>query len=347
MLLVVVGAGASYDSAPSRPPTSGQYSGLPNRPPLANQLFDDRPVFGDVMNKYPKCLDIAPWLRHLPENVSIESVLQHYQSEIYQYPDRIQQLASIRYYLQEILTKTVDEWERECQNFLNHRPLLDTIKRWRKPGEKVCFVSFNYDMLIERALWHAGYPKAILDDYIAGDIMLVKLHGSVNWGRVVATPCTSEVLQNRDAMARDLINRYENLNISKEYVINSSYPPSSIENRAVFPALAIPVESKLEFECPSEHVDALRSFIPGVTKILIIGWRATEAPFLEMLKRGLVSRHAQIMIVNGRQSDAQDTAKRLQGIGISGSYTLTNGGFTEFVIDKQGEEFFSTRVQTL
>ena len=87
MLLVVLGAGASYDSAPSKHPDESTYRNLMGRPPLANQLFADRPDFGNVMNKYPKVLDIAPRLRHLQGELSIETVLQGYQSETLEYPN--------------------------------------------------------------------------------------------------------------------------------------------------------------------------------------------------------------------------------------------------------------------
>jgi hypothetical protein len=42
MIMVIFGAGASYDSVPSRPPrglNARQF--LPNRPPLASELFLD------------------------------------------------------------------------------------------------------------------------------------------------------------------------------------------------------------------------------------------------------------------------------------------------------------------
>jgi len=55
----------------------------------------------------------------------------------------------------------------------------------------------------------------------------------------------------------------------------------------LFPAIAIPVENKRDFECPKDQLDTLRSYIPSVTKILTIGWRATEQPFLDILRSGL------------------------------------------------------------
>ena len=138
MLLVIVGAGASYDSAPSRSPSDSHiYRELSHRPPLANQLFGDRPYFGEVMNKYPRCLDIAPRLPHLPEGVSVETVLQGLQLESKKYPKRLQQLTSIRYYLQDIVSSCSNQWGHDCHHILHHRPLLDDIKRWHRKGDKV------------------------------------------------------------------------------------------------------------------------------------------------------------------------------------------------------------------
>jgi len=44
----------------------------------------------------------------------------------------------------------------------------------------------------------------------------------------------------------------------------------------LFPALSIPVEKNDEFSCPTEHVKALEGLLPRVTKMITIGWRATE-----------------------------------------------------------------------
>src|ERR1700730_1073691 len=78
MLLVIFGAGASYDSVlplpPPSPPTTSQsnYGFLSSiergphedsRPPLANQLFDDRGLFVQVMNEYVACKPLVNLLR--------------------------------------------------------------------------------------------------------------------------------------------------------------------------------------------------------------------------------------------------------------------------------------------
>src|SRR5436190_22607719 len=106
MLLIVFGAGASFDSAPSYGP-----DGLAERPPLANQLFEPRPRFADALEEFSECQALIPYLRHPQSDVGVEQLLQRYLEEAPGDPVRHRQLAAIRYYLRSILgTKLRDEW---------------------------------------------------------------------------------------------------------------------------------------------------------------------------------------------------------------------------------------------
>jgi hypothetical protein len=341
MLLVILGAGASYDSAPSQPPNDGNYSNLADRPPLANELFGNRKYFGEVMNKYHRCIPIITRLRHNSDRSPVELELQALQASATAYPERHRQLAAVRYYLQDILWHCTENWLRWTQNISNHRTLVDDIRRWQKPDEKVCFVTFNYDTLLEEALRYADYPFTELSAYIARDLMLVKLHGSVNWARIVNTPVDELLGLERTDLAKQLIDRYQKLDISKQFVMVGEYPPSPRNKKAVFPALAIPVEAKLDFECPPEHIEALKAFIPEVRKILMIGWRATEQPFLDLLKRGLGQANPHIMVVNGATTEGEAAATNVRRSGIPARYTIVDGGFTQFTVRGAGTEFLS------
>jgi hypothetical protein len=96
------------------------------------------------------------------------------------------------------------------------------------------------------------------------------------------------------------------------------------------PALAVPIVSKSEFVCPTNHVDALREFLPKVTRVLIIGWRAAEEPFLQMLKIGL-GPDVKGMVVCGGDTSAKETADRLKAYGVGGEYLPKTGGFSDFM----------------
>src|SRR5438132_13763730 len=111
MLLVIFGAGASYDSVlhfpTPRPPSGNQNSFSPivpslrpsyedSRPQLANQLFDNREQFVLIMNAYEACKPVVNLLRG---DVQVEKQLATFEEQAKNYPPRLSQLAAIRYYL--------------------------------------------------------------------------------------------------------------------------------------------------------------------------------------------------------------------------------------------------------
>ncbi|OQW65007.1 MAG: hypothetical protein BVN28_02450 [Nitrospira sp. ST-bin4] len=333
MLLVILGAGASYDSAPSRPASDSRYSLMPERPPMANDLFGDRQYFGNVMNKYPQCLPIIQQLRDMPEG-TIEKQLQKLQTEAANYPTRLHQLAAIRYYLQEMLFELPQIWLKETQSISNYLALVDHI---RKSGERACFVTFNYDTLLDGALEQFGYALRDFPSYIKNDLPLIKLHGSVSWGRLSTAPI--DIKANRLDIANSVIDSYSPDFITDQYVLVGEFPPAPRQDRVVFPALAIPVESKLQFECPVYHIDKLKSFLPDVTRILVIGWRGTEEPFLNLLREG-IKQVELVMVINGGESQSEEASSNLRRARILASrHAAFDGGFTEFFKTGAADDF--------
>jgi len=108
----------------------------------------------------------------------------------------------------------------------------------------------------------------------------------------------------------------------------------------VFPAIAVPVEKKNQFACPQTFIDGLVEVLPTITRILVIGWRATEAHFLELLKANL-RRGVQVYIVAGKPQLAGTTNLAGEATSVSicralpnnppQSPTIDPGGFTDFL----------------
>jgi hypothetical protein len=99
MLMVVVGAGASYDSVPTFP-AKGKPA-MPDRLPLANELFQfsSRPQFAQDVALFPQCAPVLPLLENQECGITVERVLQQLQEEAAEYPERHKHLTAIRYYL--------------------------------------------------------------------------------------------------------------------------------------------------------------------------------------------------------------------------------------------------------
>jgi hypothetical protein len=339
MLMVVLGAGASYDSVPSRPPKYWQT--MEQRLPLANQLFDDRVEFSEVMSRFPSCLSIIPYVRSISSSGrTVEQVLEQLQSEAEHYPERHHQLAAIRYYLQIMLWQCENSWKAVAKGVTNYKTLLDQIERWRKQTEEVCLVTFNYDRMIEDALPVVGVHINELFDYVKYTYKLIKLHGSVNWGRMVDTTIQEITELNAWQIAHELIDRVPDLKVSDKFhlVNDRGYPFPPFGNSALFPAIAIPVQSKQHYECPKEHIDALRSLIPKTTKLLMIGWRAMEAHFLKLMADGIRHRVA-VLAISGSLDDARQSVVNLRNAGIETEAIESPSGFTEFIVNREGDEF--------
>src|SRR5574341_2052415 len=98
MLLVVLGAGASYDSYPTVTPGKRD---LPYRPPLTDGLFIDRPEpeYRQIVARLPALHPALPRLQRMPSDGTLETELRVMQEEGDRIPARLQQIAAVRYYL--------------------------------------------------------------------------------------------------------------------------------------------------------------------------------------------------------------------------------------------------------
>jgi hypothetical protein len=85
-----------------------------------------------------------------------------------------------------------------------------------------------------------------------------------------------------------------------------------------------------EFECPSDHDQALRKLIKRVNRIVTIGWKGTEWHFLRLLKENL-SVGPNTLTVAGNDGEAAEVTSRIMEKGVRGKCIPFGKGFTEFV----------------
>jgi hypothetical protein len=284
MLMVIFGAGASYDSSLDFPPPLPRSAGTspaltyldpqePWRPPLANDLFRDLAhVRGHIVQNYPKLAPILDYLREPRNGRSVEEQLESLQLQAPRYPERLRQLATVKYYLRDLLFEVSDKWRETTSGVTNYSILIDELLRLNNGDNPICLVTFNYDLLLDRALFAFDYKGRKPEDAFSAHpvLKLFKPHGSVDWVRFVYPPRAQDPL----LKPQHLIESAETIKPTDEFArIPSIRQADNLSlGRTTFPAIAIPVQTKTEdtFEWPPGHRMHLLGLLPHVKKILII-----------------------------------------------------------------------------
>ena len=192
MLLVIFGAGASYDSletidfvhhrpAGFRPPPAEF------RPPLAAGLFENREVFDFAVELYS-------------DAAQIERYLSEVQQEAEKFNDfsLVRQLRSLRFYIRDVVAACETHWPYPGGRATNYTLLVEEIRKWQtRAHERVLYVTFNYDTLPDRACelcYDASFSMDGMDSYTANpNYRLIKLHGSTNWRRRFLLPANDRI----------------------------------------------------------------------------------------------------------------------------------------------------------
>ncbi|WP_249011259.1 hypothetical protein [Conexibacter sp. DBS9H8] len=342
MLLVIFGAGASFDSAdvpqmPVRP--------WLRPPPLAKELADKR--FNEIAAELPNCLPIIDRLRHRmadnPDAFSLETELAKLTEASIDSAERRQQLAAFQIYLHRVVAKASNEWMNATAGLTRYLTLLNYIYDWHcQTGMAVRLATFNYDLLLDAAAAGlvADWRLYTFEDYISrSDFRLFKLHGSTSWSRVHHfnrhTRSVSAAMEL--AAANQLGEGLLTADPPREDALSSHDPDAGHTTYSVaLPAIAIPMEGKTTFECPEPHIAALRADLPEVTQLLIVGWRAAEPHAVELLagsapQEGLHPAYA-LGIVSGSEQDSEETLRNLNPVAARGRLAFTEaGGFSAFI----------------
>jgi hypothetical protein len=347
MLMIVFGAGASFDSAHARPIGRFPPETLQSRPPLAQDLFADRSLFAHHLRNFPAAYPIVPYLRQTPEGETIERAMQRLQDEATDFPRRLQQLAAVRLYLQTMIYACETQWQNEHNGITNQVTLLDQVEHWRettKSPERVWLVTFNYDRMLEAALHRVGHHVSTLDSYVNGGVYrLAKLHGSVDWGREIDEP-KAQPTDSISGLVGHIIQNAPTLRVSRRFRLATTTEQPFVRdgNIPLYPAIAIPVETKTEYECPDTHRQALMDDLPNVDQIVTIGWRASEDHFMRLLKERL-AKPVNLLAVAGNRAEANEVVLKFILAGIQIVASSSNWGFSDSVAHRELEGFLSAR----
>ena len=335
MLLVIVGAGASWDSVPGAEP------GDRYRPPLAKDLFAEKPDYVELLNDFPHAAPIVSRVRMaLGAGASLESVLEEIRGESNANPVKRGQLLGVQFYLRALIAQSSDAWQTVHGGVTNYAALADVVEACRvRVDGSVIYVTFNYDTLLESGLRPIGIEFPDMESYLTAKSSVVKVHGSVNWGQIVTAPESAfpEFPTGGYIPPSLLCERIDQL-VLGEYVVDDGdlfakplISGLSLGQERAIPAIAIPTQTKENFACPRKHIDALKSVLPSVRGVVAIGWRGAEEHFLKLLREG-VPNQTQAFVVNESREACEATASKLQEAGSAPDF-LWERGLTGLMLD--------------
>ena len=332
-LVVVLGAGASADSV-----SPNVVGGEANwRPPLVRELFDGR--FAGVLNRYPMAQFAAADIRRLDQSsVSIEQFLrEEYASSTVELAKR--KFLSVPLYLQDVMLHVSYRHSPQPDNYdLLISYLFDVLA---ETDLNVLFVTLNYDLILDRRLDQITSLDT-LDAYVDPDRRwaLLKLHGSVDWGRMVMTRPLRGALANPHAdltVSDDIVLARGQLSgvsaSSLDDLRRRDIPPHG--STLLYPALSAPLGEEDELSCPPTHVGFLRNELQAAENLhlLVIGYSAVDLEVLKLL-RDTSTPIKSIGVVNFDQPSAQQVLGRIdqqtqKHLGDRWVWDSTFGGFVQ------------------
>lgn len=294
-LLVVIGAGASFDCWPYHVIPQSDWQKLP----LANDLFSPDPIQNSFLNKY-HLVGLASTLRqkarYQNDSFDIEAELAGINDNANKRGDfnTLQNLFKARFYLHSLIWVLSQKTLQYTSSHTVYVDLLNQLKGWidQSPSDRfVDIVVFNYDDLVERAMenvynydWYSKNKHTPLSAYYSGkNLRIYKPHGSVNWGRDI-TKNDSVFSYNAIDQAFHDFNEIEILN-SFEF-INPDIFNDADTPKTYVPAIAIPFKGKINFqECPQEMHKKMVEAIRGADKLISLGWKGADEHFTSLLKQ--------------------------------------------------------------
>ena len=234
---------------------------------------------------------------------------------------------ALEFYLREILDSPVERWLEAAGNATNYSGLLDQLGRFGAVTNSL-LVTFNYDLLIESALGNVfGWQIVDIESYLIQGKALIRPHGSVNWKQYVSNMYGGEFTSHGQIIAAAARGEIRQGDIDLHWSMG--------RDRSARPVIAIPLDRGKKFVCPTTHLERLMADLERVTRVLIIGWRAAEQHFLDLLRERLrknqpislciVDWHDSVRVVRDSLTDALSPAIRFDPL------VLHDQGFSNFV----------------
>ncbi len=334
MLLIIFGAGASYDCDEDTISISNRV-----KIPLANDLINkDLTYVQEAMTRWPGAVSLLNRLVALKTKIQIDFNLEEaLYSELQRGNTSVQaQLLSFKFYIHDIIRNAERQVRSNNQGNTNYTALLNLLQLNEIDTKfGISLVTFNYDTLIDTACTQT-YPTWEFDkfeDYISGFdlVKLYKPHGSLSWKQ----PYTTAHQPGRVGVIKALENHASfGATKNQQQIVNffDDNPLIVQGNYISEPVLALPYREKTAFAFPDEHKQSLIRDMEKITHILTIGWRGTEKHFYnEILSKISNSNKIKILNVNPVTKDIEAAFRESILKDKIGTTVGVQKGFSEFL----------------
>lgn len=335
LTVVILGAGAAFDCASPKVERV-----MVMQPPLVKGLFDGR--FSHILHHYPHAEDVAPALKDATASgaVALEAFLNEHLRTAKDPYDRWRYW-SVPLYLQHLMW-----WISQDGTYTQHVDNYSRLIRAALKLPRVVFVTLNYDTLFDDRLFR--YSRRGLTDmhsYVdeaRRNWSLIKLHGSVNWGRRVISFNRTSLPREHDGVELQPGDFFEpwfrtlgpDPELDNEVVLRR-YPKLGQmrwDQELYYPALSVPLGSGDEIACPPEHVGAFTNELRLHDKIhlLVIGYSALDNAVLKLLDHA-EQKIDTLAVVAESSGSARLTAERtMNALGYSIGVQFFETGFNAF-----------------
>lgn len=322
--LIILGAGASYDSVPD-----DRITGVKTlRPPVSDSLFDVG--FDDFIRRFPEVKALAvSVISDVKAGISLEDSLLQIKNRVPQNPERGIQLVMFEFYLQELFLKISDFGGGfGGQTASNYQGLIQEI---RDGPKKAIVVNFNYDTLFESDL---NPSMTSTEDYVRGEIKVIKIHGSCNWVYLLRKDSHHSEYDFVRETPSILAKLRQNTNVFPHHISRGDGTYFRL------PALAIPLPGKSDFICPPHHRKILEQELSKIDSILIIGWSANDTYLTNLIRK--TTQPIKMEVVSG-EKETMDRIFRKFAICPNilchpGNYK----GFSAYMASRERKTFFGT-----
>ena len=175
--------------------------------------------------------------------------------------------------------------------------------------DRLMFLTLNYDLFLGKALsvYEGGWQAKNTASYLFerhSRWSLIKLHGSVNWGRELLNQPSTE---NEAVRVMDAMNEEPQFSTTVNVLLGHTDAHRFLNGKFHYPALAVPIEGKQEFVCPKNHLAQADKFLRECTDFLIIGFGALDQHVLGLLEN--VPSVNKLMVVCGNLASSKEVLR--------------------------------------